>query len=73
MERRVGVVAYPERVEDPEQLPAALERAPANAPALLDVLVTREAVSSDAQKGLSTVPDYQALTTWDEAERQRQG
>ena len=71
MARALG--AYAERVEDPEQLPAALERALANAPALLDVLVTREAVSSDAQKGLSTVPDYQALTAWDEAERQRQG
>jgi acetolactate synthase-1/2/3 large subunit len=71
MARALG--AYGERVEDPEQLPAALERALANALALLDVLVTREAVSSDAQKGLSTVLDYQALTTWDEAERQRQG
>lgn len=71
MARALG--AYAERVEDPEQLPAALERALANAPALLDVLVTREAVSSDAQKSLSTVPDYQALTAWDEAERKRQG
>ena len=66
-------MAYAERVEDPEHLPAALERALANAPALLDVLVTREAVSSDAQKGLSTVPDYQALTAWDETERKWQG
>jgi hypothetical protein len=28
-------------------------------------------LSSDAQKGLGFVPDYQALTTWDEAERKR--
>ena len=70
MARALG--AYGERVQDPEQLPAALERAMANAPALLDVLVTREAVSSDGQKGLSTVPDYQALAAWDEAERRRQ-
>jgi acetolactate synthase I/II/III large subunit len=28
-------------------------------------------VSSDAQKGLGFVPDYQALTTWDEVERKR--
>ena len=28
-------------------------------------------MSSDAKKGLGFVPDYQALTAWDEAERRR--
>lgn len=65
--------AYGERVEEPDELPAALERAFANAPALLDVLVSRDAVSSDATKGLSYVPDYQPLTAWDEAEGARRG
>ena len=69
MARALG--AYAERVHDAETLPGALERAFANAPALLDVLVTRDAISSDTQKGLSIVPDYQALTAWDEAERRR--
>ena len=43
----------------------------AKAPALLDVVVTRDAVSSDLGKGLSFVPDYQALSAWDDAERAR--
>jgi acetolactate synthase-1/2/3 large subunit len=58
-----------ERVERPEDLPAAVERAFANRPALLDVVVTPEAVSSDANTGLTWVPDLQPLATWDEAER----
>jgi len=40
----------------------------ANRPALLDVLVTPEAVSSDAKSGLAWVPDLQALKAWDDAE-----
>jgi acetolactate synthase-1/2/3 large subunit len=68
-----GLGAHGERVENPEDLPAALERAFANAPALVDVLVSRDAVSSDANKGLGFVPDYQPLTAWDEAERARRG
>ena len=68
-----GLGAHGERVEDPADLPAALERALANAPAVIDVVTSREAVSSDAQKGLGFVPDYQALTAWDDAERKRRG
>jgi acetolactate synthase-1/2/3 large subunit len=49
------------------------ERAIANAPALVDVVTSQDAVSSDAQKGLGFVPDYQALTAWDDAERKRRG
>ena len=63
--------AHGERVDAPDELPAALERAFANAPALVEVLVSRDAISSDSNKGLSLVPDYQALTTWDDAERAR--
>ena len=63
-----------ERVEKPEDLPAAVERAFANRPALLDVVVTPEAVSSDARTGLAWVPDLQPLAAWDETERKwRQG
>ena len=36
-----------------------------------DLAVTRHALSSDAGKGLGFVPDYQALTSWDDAERAR--
>jgi acetolactate synthase-1/2/3 large subunit len=67
MARAFGLHA--ERVARPEDLPGAIERALANRPALLDVLVTPEAVSSDARSGLAWVPDLQALAAWDEAER----
>ena len=65
-----GLGLYAERVERAEDLNGAIERALANRPALLDVLVTPEAVSSDAKSGLAWVPDLQALGTWDEAEQQ---
>lgn len=67
MARAFGLHA--ERVERPEDLPGAIQRALANRPALLDVLVTPEAASSDAKSGLAWVPDLQALGAWDEAER----
>lgn len=67
MARAFGMHA--ERVEKPEQLGDALKRAFANRPALLDVLVTTDAVSSDAKSGLAWVPDLQPLAAWDEAER----
>jgi acetolactate synthase-1/2/3 large subunit len=69
MARAFGLHA--ERVGDAALLDAALERALARAPALLDVVVTRDTLSSDLAKGLSLVPDYQALTAWDNAERER--
>lgn len=71
MARALG--AHGERVENPEDLPAALARALAHAPAVVDVVTTQTAVSSDAKKGLGFVPDYQPLTAWDEAERKRRG
>ena len=69
MARAFGLHA--ERIDDPLRLREALERAFANAPALIDVSVTRDTLSSDLEKGLSIVPDYQALTAWDNAERER--
>ncbi len=69
MARAFGLHA--ERVTDPARLDGALAEAFANAPALLDVVVTQHALSSDAGKGLGWVPDFQALTAWDDAERAR--
>ena len=62
-----------ERVEDPEKLPEALERAFDRAPALLDVVVTRDATSPDAVSGLPGIPDLQALSGWDKLEKVRWG
>lgn len=69
MARALG--AHGERVEDPADLEGAIERALAHAPAVVDVVTSQGAVSSDAMKGLGFVPDYQALTAWDDAERKR--
>lgn len=66
MARAFGL--HGERVERAEDLPSAIGRALANRPALLDVVVTPEAVSSDAKSGLAWVPDLQAIGAWDEAE-----
>ena len=65
--------AHGERVEKPEDLPGAIERALANAPALVDVVTSQTVVSSDATKGLGFVPEFQALTAWDDLERKRRG
>ena len=67
MARAFGMHA--ERVETEEQLEPALKRALANRPALLDMVVTPEAVSSDAKTGLAWVPDLLPLAAWDTAER----
>ena len=71
MARAFGLHA--ERVQQADELPAAIARAlaalRAGRPALLDVLVTPEAASSDAKSGLAWVPDLQALGAWDNAER----
>ncbi len=75
MARAFGL--FGERVERAAELPAAIERALAavadGKPALLDVLVTGEAVSADAKSGLAWVPDLQPLAAWDEAERAWRG
>jgi acetolactate synthase-1/2/3 large subunit len=69
MARAFGL--HSERVTDPARLKEALEEAFSKAPALVDVVVTQDALSSDAGKGLGWVPDRQALTAWDEAEQAR--
>jgi acetolactate synthase-1/2/3 large subunit len=68
MARALGL--HGERVEKPEDLRPALQRALQKAPALVDVVTSQAVLSSDARKGLG-VYDYQALTAWDEAERKR--
>ena len=65
--------AHGERVEKPEDLPGAIERALAHAPALVDVVTSQTVVSSDATKGLGFVPEFQPLTAWDDLERKRRG
>jgi acetolactate synthase-1/2/3 large subunit len=69
MARALGLHA--ERVTDPARLEGAIRDALARAPALIDVVTTQDALSSDAGKGLGWVPDRQALTAWDEAEQRR--
>jgi acetolactate synthase I/II/III large subunit len=69
MARALG--AHGERLEKPEDLPAAIERALANAPGVIDVVTSQTVVSSDATKGLGFVPEFQALTAWDDLERKR--
>jgi acetolactate synthase I/II/III large subunit len=69
MARALGL--HGERVEKPAELAGALQRALANAPALVDVVTSQTVLSSDAQKGLGFVPDFQALFAWDEAEQKR--
>ena len=69
MARALG--AYGERVENAADLPAALERALTNAPAVVDVVTSQSAVSSDARKGLGFVPDFQPLEAWNDAELRR--
>ena len=71
MARALG--AHGERVETAADLPAALARALENAPSVVDVVTSQDAVSSDAKKGLGYVPEFQPLLAWDEAERRRRG
>lgn len=66
MARAFGM--YAERIEKVDDLPGAIQRALGHRPALLDVVVTPEAVSSDSKSGLARVPDLQPIETWDTAE-----
>ena len=67
MARAFGM--HGERVERAGDLGAALDRAFRHRPALVDVIVSPDAVSSDAKSGLAWVPDLQPLAAWDAAER----
>ncbi|MEM7189494.1 MAG: thiamine pyrophosphate-dependent enzyme, partial [Pseudomonadota bacterium] len=71
MARSLG--AHGERVTDAADLIPALRRALANAPAVVDIVTSQEAPSSDANKGLGFVPTYQPLSAWDDAEQRRRG
>jgi acetolactate synthase-1/2/3 large subunit len=66
----LGVPAM--RIDDPGDLPAAVDWALLNAPVLLDVLVSRDAESPDFKSGVPRVPLRQALATWDLAEAKRE-
>ena len=65
--------AHGERVEDPADLGPAIACAIENAPSVIDVVTSQQVASSDADKGLGFVPEYQALTAWDDAEKKRRG
>ena len=66
-----GLGAHGERVEDPAELAGALKRAVENAPAVVDVLVSRTAQSPDFLGGLAAVPPRQAVGPWNTAELER--
>jgi len=65
-----GFGMHAERVERASDLADALDRAFANQPALVDVVVTPDASSSDAKSGLAWIPDLQPLAVWEKAERE---
>lgn len=60
--------AYGEHVSKLADLPAALERAVASTPAVIDVRVSRNPRSPDLMSGLAEVPPFQALVRWNEVE-----
>lgn len=64
-----GLGAHAERVERLEDLAPAFARALEHAPAVLEVMVTRDARSPDFASGLAVVPPRQALRAWDDAEQ----
>ena len=68
-----GFGMHAERVTRTDELADAIDRALARRPALLDVVVSPAAPSSDARSGLARVPDLQALDAWDAAERAWRG
>ena len=63
--------AYGERVENAGELAAALRRAVDNAPAVVDVIVSRQVKSPDYLSGLAEVPPRQAVRAWNVGEFKR--
>jgi acetolactate synthase-1/2/3 large subunit len=63
--------AHGERVERLADLQGALQRGLQNLPAVIDVAVSRDAVSPDTKSGLANVPPLHAIQSWDDAERAR--
>ena len=68
MARAFGMHAR--RVERAEDLGPAIDEALQHLPALLDVIVSPEAKSSDGKSGLAWIPELQPLSTWEVAEQQ---
>jgi acetolactate synthase-1/2/3 large subunit len=66
-----GLGAHGERVEDADELVGALKRALDNAPAVVDVVVSRTPKSADYLGGLAAVPPRQAVGPWNAAEMKR--
>jgi len=62
---------YAEMIDQAEELDAAISRGLENAPALLNVRISRDAVSADFKNGLAEVPPHQALRKWDQLEKER--
>jgi acetolactate synthase-1/2/3 large subunit len=58
-----------ERVTELADLPAALGRAIAQAPAVLDVRTSREVQSGDFANGLADLAPLHVLTAWSDAEQ----
>ncbi len=71
MARSFGLKAW--RIEGEDALAPDLDAAFAayaeGHTVLVDVITSPEAVSSDSKTGLAIVPDFQALSAWDDAER----
>jgi acetolactate synthase-1/2/3 large subunit len=66
-----GLGAYAERVSRVEDLDGAIRRGLQRAPAVLNVMITREATSPDFRSGLAAVPPMQPLRHWNELEQNR--
>jgi len=67
----ISLGAHGERAENISDLRSAISRAIENALAIGYVVTHQQAISSYAKKGLGFVPDYQALTAWNDAEQAR--
>lgn len=67
MARAFGM--FGQRVTRIEDLDAAIATAMQHLPALLDVVVSPDARSSDSNSGLARVPEFQAIDAWDNAEQ----
>jgi acetolactate synthase-1/2/3 large subunit len=61
--------AYGERVENFSDLAGALQRGLGKLPAVIDVAISRDAISPDTRSGLANLPEFHAIQSWDEAER----
>jgi acetolactate synthase-1/2/3 large subunit len=59
------------RIDNPHDLQDAFKQAFKKAPSLVDVIVTRDALSPDGQSGIPVIPDLQPLVRWDDMEKAR--